>query len=80
MPRNFRTEDEGSSVMTAAGEVIGTLIRAAGTYAEVRPVEGLSEGMRQRRGWTESTTEPFRLDRSKVSTFAEDGIYLTNEI
>jgi len=76
MVRNFRNSDEGKKVMTADGEMIGTVERIRGDEAHVRPDTGLSQSVRETLGWTDESEEMYPLRHESVEQIAGDEIHL----
>lgn len=74
MVREFRSEDKGKPVVTADGDMIGTIQRASGSSARLEPDENLSRSIRRRLGWTEEET--YRLEISKVERTTSDEVRL----
>ena len=79
MVRNFKSEDKGKQVMTADGDLIGTVERTSGSAAHIRPDEDLSKSVRRRLGWTEEGKDTYRLQKSKVDRITDDGIHLKDD-
>jgi hypothetical protein len=75
MPRDFESSDEGKQVMTADGDVVGTIDRVSGNRAHVKPDEGLSRGLRRKLGWS-GEAETYELRKNRVATIDDDGIHL----
>lgn len=80
MPRDFTSDDEGKSVVSADGDTIGTIEETAGSYAHVKPEGDLSQSIRRRLGWTEEGEEMYRLDKSKVEEFSDDEVHLMRNL
>ncbi|MBX0296253.1 hypothetical protein [Haloarcula nitratireducens] len=76
MVRNFRSEDEGKHVMTADGDMVGTIERASGGTAHVKPDSGLSGSIRRKLGWTDESEETYSLEKANVDKINDDGIHL----
>lgn len=76
MVRNFQSEDEGKSVMTKDGEIVGTVEKTTNTEIHVKPDSGLSQSIRRRLGWAEKDQETFSVQKSKVQEISDDGIQL----
>lgn len=71
MPRNFRSSDEGKHVVTADGDMVGTIEEASGSNAHVTPDQDLSRSIRRRLGWTEEGEESYQLNKSEVESFGD---------
>lgn len=80
MARNFRSSDEGKEVVTADGDVIGTIDSVSGSTAHVSPDDDLSQSIRRRLGWTEEGEETYRLRSSQVEAFSDDQVQLMEEL
>lgn len=80
MARNFKSSDEGKEVVTADGDIVGTIERVSGSTAHVRPDDDLSQSIRRRLGWTEEGEEMYRLESSKVEEFAGDQVHLMENL
>lgn len=76
MPRDFKSSDEGKRVLTAEGDMVGTIEQTAGSHAMVEPDEDLSRSIRRRLGWTEEGETSYRLEKSEVDSFSGDEIHL----
>lgn len=76
MARNFRSEDEGKSVVSADGDEIGTVERVSGSTAHVKPAADLSQSIRRRLGWSEEDQETYHLENSQVERITDDEIQL----
>lgn len=80
MTRDFKSDDEGKEVVTADGEMVGTIDRASGSSAHVKPDEELSRSIRRRLGWTEEGSETYRLDKSEVDSITDDEVQLKDDL
>jgi hypothetical protein len=80
MVRNFNSEDEGKRVVTADGDMIGTVKQTSGSSAHVEPDENLSSSTRRRLGWTEEGEETYRLKKSNVDRITDDEIHLKKDL
>lgn len=80
MVRDFTSDDKGKEVMTADGDMVGTIDRASGSSAHVRPDEELSRSIRRRLGWTEEGSETYRLEKSKVDRITDDEVRLKDDL
>jgi len=74
--RDFNSDDEGKRVVTADGDMIGTIEEASGASAHVAPDEDLSRGTRRRLGWTEEGEETYQLQKSKVNRITDTEVRL----
>ncbi len=79
MARNFRSTDEGKRVVTADGDMVGTVHEVAGASAHITIDEDLSRSVRRRLGWTEEGEETFQLENSKVERI-DDEIRLKTDL
>jgi len=80
MVRDFDSSDEGKRVMTADGDVVGTVEMIRGGNAHVKPDTGLSQSMRRRLGWPEQGEDTYRLQKSNVHEITDDGIHLEADL
>lgn len=80
MVRDFKSDDKGKEVMTADGDMVGTIDRASGSTAHVKPDRDLSQSIRRRLGWTEEDQESYRLDKSKVDSITDDEVRLKENL
>lgn len=80
MVRDFRSEDEGKSVMTADGDMVGTVDSIAGSAAHVKPHDDLSRSTRRRLGWSGEGEDTYELQHSKVDKITDDGIHLRKNL
>lgn len=76
MVREFKSEDKGKKVVTADGDMVGTVEEASGTAARVKAEEDLSRSIRRRLGWSEEDEESFELEHSNVERISGDEIRL----
>lgn len=76
MARNFDSDDEGKSVVTADGDTVGTVESTSGSTAHVKPDSNLTQSVRRRLGWTEEGEETYSLEKSKVDRITDDEIRL----
>lgn len=80
MARNFRSSDEGMKVMSADGDVIGTVENVKGNRAHVKPDGSLATSIRQKLGWEKEGEETYELHSTSVEEFADDGIHLQQNL
>lgn len=80
MVRNFRSEDEGKSVMTADGDMVGRVEKTSGSTAHIKAEGGLSQSIRRRLGWTEEGEETYELQKANVEEITDDEIRLKNNL
>jgi hypothetical protein len=80
MVRNFNSSDEGKHVMTADGDMVGTVDRISGGSAHVKPDNSLSQNTRRKLGWTDESEDTFRLKKSNVDSIDDDGIHLQSSL
>lgn len=80
MARNFEPEDEGKSVMTADGDMVGTIESISGSTAHVRPHDDLSRSTRRRLGWSEEGENSYELEHSNVDSITDDGVRLKRDL
>lgn len=79
MVRNFKSSDEDMEVYSADGDMVGTVERASGSTAHIKPASGLSRSMRRRLGWTEEGEDTYRLRKDHVQSIDDDGIHLKKD-
>lgn len=80
MVRDFKSSDEGMTVMTADGDEVGMVERVAGSRAHIKPSASLDRSTRRRLGWTEEGEETYQLQKSKVQKIDDDGIHLKKNL
>ena len=80
MVRNFESDDEGKRVVTADGDMIGTVERASGSSAHIKPENNLSRSVRRRLGWSEEGEDTYQLRKSKVNSITDDEIQLKENL
>lgn len=80
MVRDFESKDEGKHVMTADGEVVGTIEQIRGSDAHVKPDAGLSRSMRRKLGWPEHGDDTYQLRKTNVDSIDDDGIHLKTNL
>lgn len=75
MTRDFQSDDEGKKVMTADGDMVGTIETVSGSTAHVKPDQNLSRGTRRRLGWSEDD-DVVELPHSEVESISHDEVRL----
>lgn len=80
MARNFKSDDKGKQVVTADGDMVGTIEQTSGATAHVKPDSGLSQSIRRRLGWSEEGEDMYELNKSKVDKFSDDEITLKRNL
>jgi len=80
MVRDFQSDDQGKNVMTADGDMVGTVESASGSTAHIKADENLSRSIRRRLGWTEEGEETYALDKSNVDQISGDEIHLKQKL
>jgi sporulation protein YlmC with PRC-barrel domain len=75
MPRQFKTSDEGKTVVTADGDEVGTIEKIEGDMAHVRPKGSLSRSIRRRLGWAEDE-DAYEIEHSRVQKISGDEVHL----
>lgn len=80
MARNFRSEDEEKRVVTADGDMVGTVDRVSGSSAHIKVDKDLSRSIRRRLGWNEEGKDTFRLQKSKVDKITDDEVRLKKNL
>jgi len=76
MVREFRTSDEGKTVVTADGDEVGTVQKIDGNMAHVKPKGSLSRSIRRRLGWAEDDQDVYEIDHDSVQRIAGDEVHL----
>lgn len=80
MTRQFRAKDQGKHVLTADGDMVGTIDAVKSGRAHVTVDESLSQSVRQKLGWTREGETTYELDSSKVDEIGDDGIHLKRRL
>lgn len=80
MVRNFSSKDEGKRVVTADGDMVGTVESASGSTAHITVDDDLAQNTRRRLGWTEEGEETYRLRKSNVDRIEGDEIRLKKDL
>ncbi|MFD1512823.1 hypothetical protein [Halomarina rubra] len=70
----FSPEDTGKEVVTAAGDVVGTVTETDETTATVAPHEAISPELLEQLGWDATERETYVLTADDVSGITEDTI------
>ena len=76
MVREFESNDEGKTVVTADGDEVGTIEKIDRNMAHVRPNSSLAQSIRRRLGWTEENDEVYELRHSRVREISGDEVHL----
>jgi sporulation protein YlmC with PRC-barrel domain len=79
MVREFHAEDRGKKVMTADGEMVGTIENVEGSTAHVKPDAGLAQGTRRKLGWTKSGEATYQLRHGNVEAISDDEVHLKSD-
>ena len=75
MVREFRTSDEGKTVLTADGDEVGTIEKIEGDMAHVKPKGSLSRSIRRRLGWAEDE-DMYEVEHAKVQQISGNEVHL----
>ena len=75
MVREFRTSDEGKTVVTADGDEVGTIEKIEGDMAHVKPKGSLSRSIRRRLGWAEDE-DMYEVEHAKVQQISGNEVHL----
>lgn len=75
MPEEFSANDRGKRVLTADGEMVGTIEDVAGDRAHVKPDAGLERSIRRKLGWS-GERDTYELKRSNVSKISDTEVHL----
>jgi len=76
MVREFRTSDEGKTVVTADGDEVGTVQKIDENMAHVQPKGSLSRSIRRRLGWAEDDQDVYEVQHDRVERISDDEIHL----
>lgn len=76
MARKFKSSDKGLKVMTADGDMVGTIDRISGNNAYVKPDRNLSDSIRRQLEWTEEGKTTYELNHDAVDNIKDDGVHL----
>jgi hypothetical protein len=80
MARDFKSSDKGKQVLTADGDMVGTVDRIKGGKAHVKPDDSLSKSTRRKLGWTDEGEDMYALKKSKVDKIDDAGIHLKRNL
>jgi len=80
MTRHFESKDEGKSVMTANGDMVGTVEKVSGGAAHVKPDADLSTATRNKLGWTKEGEDVYEIKIQHVEEINDDGIHLKSDL
>lgn len=70
----FSKDDTGKEVVTAAGDVVGTVTEAHGDSVMVDPSDDVDAGLLEDLGWDAADTAPHLLDADQVSGVTDDAV------
>lgn len=79
MARKFKSKDEGKKVMTADGDMVGTVEELKSDKAYIKADTGLSQSTRRKLGWSKEGGTTYPLSHSNVDKIADDGIHLKRD-
>lgn len=73
-------DDEGKTVVNAAGQEIGlvTEVRSGTAYVDADP--GLADTIRSKLGWSKSDEDDFTLEESSIDSITDDEIRLLENL
>lgn len=74
--RTFSREDTGKEVVTAAGDVVGTVVDANDESAAIDPHDDLSTELMEELGWDTTETETYVITTDQVSGITEETVQL----
>lgn len=80
MTRHFESKDEGMKVMTADGDMVGTIEKVEGGDAHVKPDAGLSQATRTKLGWTKEGEDVYALKHRNVDKISGNEVHLKSDI
>jgi len=69
-------EDRGKNVLTADGDMVGTIEDIKGSNAHVKPESSLDQSIRSKLGWTTEGEDVYELNHSAVSQISDDEVHL----
>lgn len=69
-------QDRGKNVLTADGEMVGTVEDIEGSNAHVKPEASLDQSIRSKLGWTSEGEEVYELNHSSVSEITDTEVRL----
>jgi hypothetical protein len=70
----FSEGDTGKEVVTAAGDIVGTVTEAHGDSAMVDPSDDADAELLDDLGWDAADTGPHLLDADQVSGITDDAV------
>lgn len=76
MPRDFMAEDRAKGVLTADGDMVGTIEEIKGSTAHVKPDASLDQSIRSKLGWTTEGESVYELSHSAVADIADDEVHI----
>ena len=79
MVRAFKSSDKGKKVMTADGEMVGTVDAIDGDEAHVAVDSGLSGSIRSKLGWEDANETVYPLKHQNVDKIRGDEIHLKTD-
>jgi hypothetical protein len=80
MPRDFESDDKGKRVVTADGDVVGTVDRTSGGSAHIKPDADMPRSIRRKLGWQDEEKDTYRLQKSNVDRINDDEIRLKKNL
>ncbi|NLV10284.1 hypothetical protein GOC74_10115 [Halomicrobium mukohataei] len=80
MPRDFMAEDRGKNVLTADGDMIGTIENIEGSNAHVTPSSSLDQSVRTKLGWTTEGEDVYELSHSAVAQISDEEVHLEQNL
>jgi hypothetical protein len=76
MVREFKGSDEGKHVMTADGDIVGTVESVEGSRLHIKPESDLAKTVRRKLGWTDEGEATYELRKRSIKEISDDGIHL----
>jgi len=80
MARDFTNADEGKHVMTADGDMVGTIETVSGGMAHIKPDASLDRSIRQQLGWSEEGADTYELRSDHVDAFSGNEVHLKSNL
>jgi hypothetical protein len=75
MPATVTADDEGTQVVTAAGEDVGRVVEVRGDVAHVAPDPDLTDTLAAKLGWAdEADADTYRLGADWIDTITDDQV------
>jgi hypothetical protein len=79
-PTEFEANHKGRKVMTASGDMVGTITEVAGTKAHIKPDADLSSSIRTKLGWGDEDMDTYELSIDHVDEVSDEGVHLERNL